>query len=227
MLDTTVTRRPNGRRVPKPFRLGSMPVVQVPLGRAFWRRLDSCPGIGKICPSKVNLTVPKWAYDAFVARYSSKYPKAVTCLTKDEDVLFTFYRFPAEHWRHLRTTNPIESTFATVRHRTRQTKGCGSRTATMAMVYKLVIEAQKQWRRLNGHVLLLKVIEGLIVCSRRRRPMDRIVFIHLLVIAFASRCRCMRVLQGAFRSVYVWRSVVQLLVRLPIRFLTLFTFTAR
>ena len=100
------------------------------------------------------------AYDAFVARYSPKYPKAVTCLTKDQDVLFTFYSFPAEHWRHLRTTNPIESTFATVRHRTRQTKGCGSRAATMAMVYKLAIEAQKHWRRLNGHVLLLKVIEG-------------------------------------------------------------------
>ena len=100
------------------------------------------------------------AYDAFVARYIPKYPKAVTCLTKDQDVLFTFYSFPAEHWRHLRTTNPIESTFATVRHRTRQTKECGSGTATMAMVYKLAIEAQKHWRRLNAHVLLLRVIEG-------------------------------------------------------------------
>ena len=110
-----------------------------------------------LAPTRVDA---RSAYDAFVARYSAKYPKAVTCLTKDHDVLFTFYSFPAEHWRHLRTTNPIEPTFATVRHRTRQTKGCGSRTATMAMVYKLAIEAQKHWRRLNGHVLLLKVIEG-------------------------------------------------------------------
>jgi len=100
------------------------------------------------------------AYAEFKARYSAKYPKAVECLTKDEDVLFTFYAFPAEHWLHLRTTNPIESTFATVRHRTRQTKGCGSRTATMTMVFKLATEAQKRWRRLNGHRLLAKVIEG-------------------------------------------------------------------
>lgn len=96
----------------------------------------------------------------FKARYAAKYPKAVDCLTKDEDVLFTFYSFPAEHWLHLRTTNPIESTFATVRHRTRQTKGCGSRTATMTMVFKLGLEAQKRWRRLNGHRLIGKVIEG-------------------------------------------------------------------
>lgn len=100
------------------------------------------------------------AYEEFVARYSAKHPKAVDCLTKDKDVLFTFYAFPAEHWRHLRTTNPIESTFATVRHRTRQTKGCGSRSATMAMVYKLAIEAQRRWRRLNGKTMLAKVVEG-------------------------------------------------------------------
>ena len=71
-----------------------------------------------------------------------------------------FYDFPAEHWLHLRTTNPIESTFATVRHRTRQTKGCGSRRATMAMVFKLGLEAEKRWRRLNGSRLIAKVIEG-------------------------------------------------------------------
>ena len=75
-------------------------------------------------------------------------------------MLFTFYDFPAEHWLHLRTTNPIESTFATVRHRTRQTKGCGSRLATLAMVFKLAMEAERSWRRLNGHQLIAKVIEG-------------------------------------------------------------------
>ncbi len=107
-----------------------------------------------------TLAAAKEASEEFKKRYSAKHPKAVECLTKDEDVLCTFYNFPAEHWIHLRTTNPIESTFATVRHRTRQTKGCGSRKATMAMVFKLGLEAQKRWRRLNGHRLLAKVIEG-------------------------------------------------------------------
>lgn len=83
------------------------------------------------------------ACEQFTGAYEAKYPKAVACLTKDRDVLFTFYDFPAEHWLHLRTTNPIESTFATVRHRTRQTKGCGSRKATMAMVFKLGLGAEK------------------------------------------------------------------------------------
>ena len=100
------------------------------------------------------------AYNEFLQLYGAKYPKACNCLQKDKDVLFTFYDFPAEHWVHLRTTNPIESTFATVRHRTRRTKGCGSRSATLMMVYKLTNEAEKHWRRLNGFKLILKVIEG-------------------------------------------------------------------
>ena len=106
------------------------------------------------------------SYREFLELYGAKYPKACQCLRKDEDVLFTFYDFPAEHWRHLRTTNPIESTFATVRHRSRQTKGCGrsvrcgSRAATLAMVFKLTLEAQKTWRKLNGYELIAKVIKG-------------------------------------------------------------------
>ena len=100
------------------------------------------------------------AYEHFIAHYEAKYPKAVECLVKDKDVLFTFYDFPAEHWAHIRTTNPIESTFATVRHRTRQTKGCGSRLATLTMVFKLAAQAQKHWRRLNGHHLIPNVIQG-------------------------------------------------------------------
>jgi transposase-like protein len=100
------------------------------------------------------------AFDEFLACYGAKYPKACECLVKDKDVLLTFYDFPAEHWVHLRSTNPIESTFATVRHRTRQTKGCGSRLATLSMVFKLCREAEKHWRRLNGHHLILKVISG-------------------------------------------------------------------
>lgn len=102
------------------------------------------------------------AYEEFMALYEAKYPKACECLRKDKDVLFTFYDFPAEHWRHIRTTNPIESTFATVRHRSRQTKGCGSRTATLSMVYKLGREAEKHWRRINGYALIEKVIRGIV-----------------------------------------------------------------
>ena len=77
------------------------------------------------------------AYDQFISSYQAKYPKATECLEKDKEWLFTFYDFPAQHWSHLRTTNPIESTFATVRLRTQRTKGCGSRIATLTMVFKL------------------------------------------------------------------------------------------
>lgn len=101
------------------------------------------------------------AYDRFLSLYEAKYPKACECLIKDKDDLFTFYDFPAEHWIHIRTTNPIESTFATVRLRTKRTKGCGSRTATLTMVYKLVEQAEKHWRKLNKHEYISLVIEGI------------------------------------------------------------------
>ena len=100
------------------------------------------------------------AFDAFLRLYEAKYPKACECLKKDKEVLFTFYDFPAAHWQHIRTSNPIESTFATVRHRTRQTKGCGSRLATLTMVFKLATAAQKHWKRLRGHQLIEKVVNG-------------------------------------------------------------------
>jgi putative transposase len=100
------------------------------------------------------------ACDEFISLYDAKYPKACACLRDDKDVLFTFYDFPAEHWIHIRTTNPIESTFATVRHRTKRTKGCGSRTATLTMVFKLVDAAEKHWRKLNKPQFVMKVIEG-------------------------------------------------------------------
>jgi len=102
------------------------------------------------------------AFDLFIATYQAKYPKAAECLTKDRDVLLTFYDFPAEHWAHLRTTNPIESTFATVRLRHRRTKGNGSRKACLAMVFKLAKSAEKGWRRLNGHDLIPDVIDGVV-----------------------------------------------------------------
>jgi len=100
------------------------------------------------------------ALDMFVDIYGTKYEKAVDCLTKDRDVLLAFYDFPAEHWKHLRTTNPIESTFATVRHRTIRSKGCLSNKTALAMVFKLADAAQKSWRRLRGYNQLPKVIQG-------------------------------------------------------------------
>ena len=100
------------------------------------------------------------AYDHFVASYEEKYPKAVDCLQKDKDQLFTFYDFPAVHWQHIRTTNPIESTFSTIRLRTKKTRGCGSRLATLTMVFKLAEEAQKGWRKLRGYKMITHVING-------------------------------------------------------------------
>lgn len=100
------------------------------------------------------------AMDAFVEKYKAKYPKAVNCLTKDREELLAFYDFPAEHWPHLRTTNPIESTFATVKLRTAKTRGCLSRTTALTMVFQLCRCAQKRWRKLNGYELLAKVVEG-------------------------------------------------------------------
>ena len=87
-------------------------------------------------------------------------PEGVECLRKDEDSLFSFYAFPAAHWTHPRTSNPIESTYATVRLRTKRTKGCGSRKATLTMVWKLALEAEKTWRRLMGFKLIPLVMEG-------------------------------------------------------------------
>lgn len=101
------------------------------------------------------------AFDLFITTFKAKYAKAVECLAKDRDVLLAFYDFPAEHWIHLRTTNPIESTFATVRLRTRRTKGCGSRAACLTMVFKLAQCAERHWRRLNGTELMAEVIEGI------------------------------------------------------------------
>jgi transposase-like protein len=101
------------------------------------------------------------AFDTFCATYESKYPKAAACLAKDRDELLAFYDFPAEHWSHLRTTNPIESTFATVRLRTEKTKGAGTRAACLTMTFKLVQSAQRRWNRLKGSTLLREVIDGI------------------------------------------------------------------
>jgi len=100
------------------------------------------------------------AFDHFVATYQAKYAKAVTCLEKDREALLAFYDFPAEHWVHIRTTNPIESAFATIRHRSDQAKGCVSRNTLLATLYKLGMSAQKRWRRIRGFNYLAKVVEG-------------------------------------------------------------------
>ena len=100
------------------------------------------------------------AFRLFEQRYGAKYPKATECLVKDKDEMLAFYDFPAEHWTHVRTTNPIESMFATVRLRTNKTKSCGSRKTTLAMAFKLMKTAESNWRRLRGFKLLADVIKG-------------------------------------------------------------------
>lgn len=100
------------------------------------------------------------AFDSALGRFQDKYPKAMDCLRKDREELLAFYDFPAVHWIHLRTTNPIESTFATVRLRTKKSRGCGSRETTLAMVFKLMQTAQKRWKRIKGFQLLELVVNN-------------------------------------------------------------------
>jgi transposase-like protein len=99
-------------------------------------------------------------FDDFIEIYNAKYPKAAECLRKDRDVLLTFYDFPAEHWKHIRTTNPIESTFATVRLRTAKVRGCFSSKTVLTMAFQLCRCAQRKWQRLSGYEKLEKVVEG-------------------------------------------------------------------
>jgi transposase-like protein len=100
------------------------------------------------------------AWEHFVSSWHEKYPKAMECLQQDKKELFAFYDFPAAHWVHIRTTNPIESIYATVRLRTKKTKGCGSRMATLTMVFRLPLETEKTWRRLIGHKQIELVMQG-------------------------------------------------------------------
>ena len=111
------------------------------------------------------------AFDFFLEAYGAKYDKATACLAKDRAVLLTFYDFSAEHWKHLRTTNPIESTFATVRLRTIKTKRCLSRITALIMVFKLCQAAARKWRRLDGSHRLVEIVEG--VKFKDGRKVDR------------------------------------------------------
>ncbi len=128
-------------RCPNPSSLPSRPT---------WREVWNAP----------DRATAETAIATFAEKYGAKYEKAVTCLTKDQDALLTFYDFPAEHWDHLRTSNPIESVFATVRHRTVRTKGALSQDTARLMVFKLVMTAAKTWRRLKGENQLPKVVQG-------------------------------------------------------------------
>ena len=100
------------------------------------------------------------AFDGWIERYEDKYPKAAGCLAKDREELLAFYDFPAAHWTHVRTTNVVESAFATIRHRSSRAKGCVTRQSMLSMVYKMGMSAEKSWRRLRGFRHLAKVIEG-------------------------------------------------------------------
>ena len=122
------------------------------------------PAKDKIHPSYLAPTqaAALKSFDAFISLDDAQYPKACECLRKEAGGLFTFHDFPAAHWQPLRTTNPIESAFATVRRRTEPTKGRGSRKATLTMVWPLARAAAKEWRRLNGSELISKAIEGVV-----------------------------------------------------------------
>ena len=122
-----------------------------------------------LAPTKEQALV---ALNSFVSLYGKKFPGACECLTKDTEVLFSFYNFPAEHWIHIRSTNVIESTFATVRLRTEKTKGCGTRLATLTMVFKLGLEAQKTWKRIKGYRLIPQVLQG-ITCIDGEIPEEK------------------------------------------------------
>ena len=112
------------------------------------------------------------AFDLFIATYEAKYPKAAECLAQDREELLAFYDFPAEHWGHIRTTNPIESTFATVRLRTDKTRGCLSRVTMLAMVFKLYQSAAKRWHRLRAAHYLPEVMHGIIFKDGLRVEQD-------------------------------------------------------
>lgn len=108
-----------------------------------------------------NRAAAEAAFDRFIGKYGAKHDKAATCLAKDRAALLAFYDFPAEHWKHVRSANPIESTFATVRLRTDKTKGCPSRETGLAMVLKLAKSAERYWRRLDGANRLGQLIEDI------------------------------------------------------------------
>ena len=135
------------------------------------------------------------AFGQFETRYAAKYPKAVACLTKDKVEMLAFYDFPAEHWTHIRTSNPIESMFATVRLRTNKTKNCGSRKTTLAMACKRMRTAEDKWRRLRGFKLLADIIKGV----KFQDGIRETGFLHSPIsILFLSGTHHLRCISGLF-----------------------------
>jgi len=130
--------------------LDKMPKSVQPAAKADLREVWAAP----------DRATAEAAIGTFAEKYGAKYEKAIACLVKDHDALLTFYDFPAEHWDHLRTSNPIESVFATVRHRTVRTKGALSQDTARLMVFKLVMAASKTWHKLKGENQLSKVVQG-------------------------------------------------------------------
>ena len=130
--------------------LDKLPKSVQPAGKADLRETGAAP----------DRATAQAAIATFAEKYRTKYAKAVSCLIKDRDALLTFYDFPTEPWDHLRTSNPIESVFATVRHRTVRTKGALSQDTARLMVFKLVMAAAKTWRRLKGENQLPKIVQG-------------------------------------------------------------------
>ena len=130
--------------------MDKMPKSVQPAAKADLREIWAAP----------DRATAETAVATFANKYGAKYEKAVACLIKDRNALLTFYDFPAKHWDHLRTSNPIESVFATVRHRTVRTKGALSQNTARLMVFKLVMTAAKTWRRLKGENQLPKVVRG-------------------------------------------------------------------
>lgn len=123
------------------------------------------------------------AFERFLTAYSAKYPKATECLAKDRKCLLAFYDFPAEHWLHIRTTNPIESSFATIRHRTERTQGCASRATLLGLVFKLAMSAEKNWRRLRGFEYLADVVRGVKFVDGVRQEKQNQVKLRLQQVA--------------------------------------------
>ena len=124
-----------------------------------WRRQQRFP-IRSPSFCAVARAAAERAFDHWIERYEDKYPKATACLARDREELLAFYNFPAAHWTHLRTTNVIESAFATIRHRSSRAKGCVTRQTMLSMIHKMGMSAEQSWRRLRGFRQLGKVIEG-------------------------------------------------------------------
>ena len=145
--------------MPRVYLAPSLYLFVVPSARLVKQWINfSLDVLGQVTPTKATANK---AFEGFLQTYETKYPKAVDCLRKDREALLAFCQFSAEHWQHIRTTNPIESTFATVRLRTAKPRGCLSRATALTMAFQLARCAEKTWRRLRGYHRLTEMMEGI------------------------------------------------------------------